>query len=80
MSKTLSKAVADSVAKTLAAGGARVTLTLNPEEAALWRRVLKRFPGRGGQKAAFLAALAALEDKPKLTKAELLAELERRLR
>jgi hypothetical protein len=55
-------------------------MTLNPQEADLWRETLKRFPGRGGKKRAFMAALRALQDKPKLTKADLLAELERRLR
>jgi hypothetical protein len=87
--KTLSQAVNESIAKTVKAGGARVTMTLSPDEAALWRSVLARHPG--GQKATFMNALRALNANEDhnilgtsvaraLTRAELLAEIERRLK
>lgn len=70
-----SEAVQKSQAKTVAAGGARVTLTLNPDEADAWRSLIARYPGRGGQKQAFMDAVLAKLDAPATTPARAIQQL-----
>lgn len=74
--KTLAEAVSDSRKNT---GAVQTTLTLKPGEAELLDRMAER---HGGKKAAIIAGLCALDagDNQKMTKAALLAEIERRLK
>lgn len=82
--KETSAAVAASIEKTVAAGGGRVTMTLNRENAEIWRKVLAEFPaGRGQQLTAFMAACRAFlagEGVKSLSNEELLAEVRRRMK
>lgn len=80
---TAAEAVAKAQAKVLEAGGERLTLTLGPDDAEAWRRLVRRYGNaRGAKMQAFRDAVAnALNnERGGMSKAELLAELERRLR
>jgi hypothetical protein len=70
-----SAAVQKSIDKTVAAGGARVTLTLNTDEAEAWRLLVARYPGRGGQKRAFMEAVLDKLDAPAPTGKRAIAQL-----
>ena len=74
--KTLAEAVSDSRKNT---GAVQTTLTLSAEQADLLERLANV---HGGKKAAIVAGLELLErgDNQKMTKAVLLAEIERRLK
>ena len=56
MAKSRSRAVADAQAKVVAAGGARLTFTLNAAEAARWRELAARY---ANQKTALMASVDA---------------------
>lgn len=70
MANPKSKAVAKAIAKTIEAGGMRLTFTLNPEEAVRWRRIAQRYDG---QKETLMAAAAALEARKAPSPEEALA-------
>jgi hypothetical protein len=72
--KTHAEAVGDSRKAT---GSKPIAITLTPAEQERWEKIAKRFPTK---KAAFLAMLDALEGKNEISRAELLSEIERRLK
>jgi hypothetical protein len=83
MAKTGSRIVAAAQKRNKEAGGGRLTMNLTPDEFEQWQTLLASYPnGRGQQKAAFLGAIRAalFDDNTRMSNAELLAELERRLK
>lgn len=83
LAKTGSEIVADSQERLRERGGGRFpTLTLSPEEMALWERLLAAEGGsdRGRAKRTLIKALHALNDGNEPTNAQLFAMLKARLK
>lgn len=81
--KTGSEIVADAQERLKERGGSRFpTLTLSPEETALWERLVEAQggPERGRAKRTLVAALNALDGAKEPTNAQLLAILKGRLK
>lgn len=70
----MADAVSDSRRKT---GAVQTTLTLSPDEFELLKRVAA---DHGSKKSAIIAGLRALDQRGRLTREELLAEIARRMR
>lgn len=71
------KPASEAVKKSRAHAGVTTTsVSLAPDERALWDRLAEQ---HGGRKAALMAGLRALEGEGERSKAALLAEIERRL-
>lgn len=81
--KTGSELVASSQDKLRESGGGRFpTLTLGPEEMALWEQLRAKHggEGKGSAKRTLMAALRSLDTRRELSKAELIAIIAARIR
>jgi hypothetical protein len=77
MANPRSQTVTKSRQKAAADGRKRLTTMLSDEGSALYRKLIERYPS---EREMIEAGLNALDGRNELTKAELLAEIERRMK